>query len=434
MKTLFEHDAVELGKQAGLRQRSMSFTQLAYVLVLGWWKQPPAGPSALARFAGSLGVTLCKQDLACHFTQRTANWLLALLQRAIQEMVCANPVQVPLLQRFSAVLIEDGSTISLPSALQSVWGGCGGSPSSSGKDAKTQAALKITVRWDLLAGRLYGPYLQEGRRHELSSVLRSQSLPKGSLWIADLGYWSLHWLASLHREGVFFLMRYKAGNVLWLDKQPLDLLAVLPAATGQRLELLVDVGAKTVLTGVRLLAERVPAQVTIQRQERLREDARSHGKPVNPLLWQLAQWTLVLTNAPADLLTFEQALILVRACWQIERLFKLWKQHGLLDDWNASCPWRILCEVYAKLLAMLLQHWLLLLSCWDDPHHSLCSVAEILREQVPTLVHGLTGLLPLARALRLICQSVRGGCSIPARLSRFSTSRLLLGAYDPGLT
>jgi hypothetical protein len=30
---VFEHDAVELARQAGLRQRSMSFTQLAYLLV-----------------------------------------------------------------------------------------------------------------------------------------------------------------------------------------------------------------------------------------------------------------------------------------------------------------------------------------------------------------------------------------------------------------
>ena len=35
LTTLFEHDAVELAKQAGLRQRTMSFPQLAWLLVLG---------------------------------------------------------------------------------------------------------------------------------------------------------------------------------------------------------------------------------------------------------------------------------------------------------------------------------------------------------------------------------------------------------------
>jgi Transposase DDE domain len=434
LKTLFEEDAVELGKQAGLRQRTMTFTQLAWLLVLGWWKQPGAGPSALARFAGSLGITLCKQAVDCHFNSHTADWLLSLLQRGVQYVVCAGSISVPLLQRFSAVLIEEGSSISLPSSLKSVWGGCGGSPASSGKDPKNQAALKITVRWDLLKGRLHGPYLQEGRRHELKSVLREQRMPTGSLWIADLGYWTLQWLRQLSEQGVFFLMRYKAGIILWVGKERLDLLATLPKATGERLEMLVDVGGDRRLKHIRLLAERVPPEVASQRQERIKEAASRHSKPVNPLVMELANWTLLVTNVPARWLSFEQGFALLRARWQIELLFKLWKEDGLLDCWNTSQPWHILCQVYAKLLAMVVQHWFLLLSCWDDPHHSLSSVCEILREQVPTLVHGLCRHLSLGRAIRLVVQSVRGGCSIVARSTRLSTSYRLLSALDPGLT
>lgn len=62
------------------------------------------------------------------------------MRRAVEQVVYANAVTLPLLQQFSAVLIEDGSTISLPSVLKSVWGGCGGSPATRGKDPKTQAA------------------------------------------------------------------------------------------------------------------------------------------------------------------------------------------------------------------------------------------------------------------------------------------------------
>ncbi len=434
LTSLFEHEAVELAQQAGLRQRTMRFPQLAWLLVLGWWKQPEAGPSALARFAGSLGVRLDKQTVDCHFTERTATWLLALLQRAVEWMVCAKAVSLPLLRQFSAVLLEDGSTISLPSALKSVWGGGGGSAASPGKDPKTQAGLKIPLRWDLLHGQLHGPYVQEGRRHELRSLLHGQVMQAGSLWIADLGYWTLKWLRAISEQGVFFLMRYKAGIVLWLDNQRLDLLEVLPQVVGERLELVVDVGASKLVRGVRLLAERVPAAVASQRQERIRQYASAHGKPVNPLVLELANWTLVVTNVPASMLSFAQALALIRARWQIELLFKLWKEHGLLDQWNTSQPWRILCEVYAKLLALVVHHWFLLLSCWDDPHRSLSGVAEVLREQVPTLVHGLTGHLPLQRAVRLILECVRGGCSIPPRSTRVNTSRLLQSAWQSGLT
>lgn len=434
LRTVFDQDAVELARQAGLRQRTMSFTQLAYLLVLGWWKQPQAGPSALARFAGSLDVQIDKQTVDCHLTERTATWLLALLQRVVAQVVCARAIALPLVQQFRAVFLEDGSTISLPSALQSVWRGCGGSASRPGKDAKTQAALKITLRWDLLHGQLHGPFVQEGRRHELKSLLHTQQMPTGSLWIADLGYWTLKWLHQISTQGVFFLMRYKAGIVLWLNNQRLDLLTVLPQVVGERLELVVDVGASKLVKGVRLLAERVPAEVASQRQARIEQYASDHGKPVNPLVWELANWTLVVTNVPVAMLSFEQVLALLRARWQIELLFKLWKEHGLLDQWNSSKPWHILCEVYAKLVALVVQHWFVLLSCWDDPHHSLSGVAEVLREQVPTLVHGLSGHLPLDRAIRLIVQSVGGGCSIPKRATRLSTSHRLLSTWESGLT
>ncbi|HEV2660760.1 MAG TPA: IS4 family transposase [Ktedonobacteraceae bacterium] len=428
VKHLFEQDAVELARQAGLRQRTLNFTQLALILVLGWWKQPDAGPSALARFAGSLGVRLEKQTLDCHFTERTATWLLALLRRAVQHLVWGPAIKVPLLQHFSAVYVEDGSSIHLPDVLQSVWKGCGG------RGSATAAGLKVTLRWDLRHGCLQGPSLQAGRCHELASVLQQQVMAPGSLWIADLGYWTLKWLRGLSQQGVFFLMRYKPGIILWQGKERLDLLEVLPSVVGERLELLVDVGANKVLRGVRLLAERVPAEVADQRQQRLREYAREHGKAANPLVLELAHWTIIVTNVPASRLTIEQALALLRARWQIELLFKLWKQHALLDEWKASSPWRILCEVYAKLLAMVVQHWFVLLSCWDDPYHSLPGVAEVLREQVPTLVHGLRGHLSLTRAIRLMTQSVRGGCSIPKRSTRESTSARLLSVSEPLLT
>ena len=31
------------------------------------------------------------------------------------------------------------------------------------------------------------------------------------------------------------------------------------------------------------------------------------------------------------------------------------------DEWRTNNPWRVLCELYAKLIGLLLQHWLILL-------------------------------------------------------------------------
>src|SRR5947209_14648834 len=255
LRTVFEEEAVLHARRAGRRQRSIPLSRLAYLFVLGWWHHPTAGPSALARFAGSLGLEICKQDVDAHFTERTATWLLALLQRAVLVLVCQQSVGLALLRQFTKVLIEDASSIPLPAVFKDLWRGCGGNRASKTNEAKTEAALKITLRWDLLGGQLEGPYLQDGRQHELSSVLREQEMPPGSLWIADLGYWTLKWLRSLTEQGVYFLLRYKVGIVLWSGKQRLDLLTVLPKQIGERLDLLVDVGADKVVKCCRLLAD-----------------------------------------------------------------------------------------------------------------------------------------------------------------------------------
>jgi Transposase DDE domain len=436
LKRLFEQDAPTLAKQAGMRERKVRFTQLALLLVMGWWNQPQSGPSALARLAGSLDLTLSKQAVDCHFTERTAQWLLALLRRAVQELVCSAGMSLAWMEPFTNVFVEDGSTISLPSTLAHLWQGCGGKRATTGKPDKSKAALKVTVRFDLKGGSLNGPHLHAGRRHDLASVLSHQQMPAGSLWLADLGYWSLNYLSSLMKQGVYFCMRVKMGAVLWHQQQRTDVVSLLAGLSDDatQAEWLVDVGVNKLLKQVRLLVKRVPAEVAAQRQQRLREYANKHSKPVNPLALDLAWWTIIITNVPRSMLSLPQAFVVMRARWQVELLFKLWKQEALVDEWTTGNPWRILCEVYAKLLAMVVQHWMLVLTCWDDPHHSLTEVAEILREQVPTLVHGLCQHLPLGKALRLVMQSVRGGCSIEARSTRLSASRLIQSAFEPLLT
>jgi hypothetical protein len=75
---------------------------------------------------------------------------------------------------------------------------------------------------------------------------------------------------------------------------------------------------------------------------------------------------MLITNVPADLLTVSEVIVLQRARWQIERFFRLWKDGGKIDEWQGRTPWRMLCEIYAKVMTMLMQHWLLVLGTWHD--------------------------------------------------------------------
>jgi hypothetical protein len=428
LRKLFVSEASELARAHGVIQRIRIFSgaSLLQLFVFGWLQDPQAGPSALARFAGGLGLQLSKQAIEERFTMQTAEWLLAVLRRGVQYLVCAQAVSIPLLQRFTAVLLEDGSTISLPASLKQVWRGCGGSG--------PEAALKLTVRWDVLKGGLRGPYVQAGRSHETQSPLREQQMPRGSLWVGDLGYFSLLWLGQLVKQGVYFLLGYKEPLTVWDGSgKQVDVLDLLPRDGQSVVDVPVTLGARKQVQA-RLIAKQMPEAVVTRRREQLKQQAHKRCKPINQRQWELVQWAIMLTNVPVSLLWAAEAMALMRARWQIELLWKLWKQWGAIDEWQTANPARILCELYAKLLGMLVQHWLLLLSCWEDPHRSLVGAAHVIRDQVPTLVHGLTGRLPLSKALTLIKQALTNGCSIPKRQTRLSTSRLLLRQFDDGLT
>src|SRR5207302_8855663 len=135
-----------------------------------------------------------------------------------------------------------------------------------------------------------------------------------------LGFYSGRRLARLQgRSGAkrYFVSRYQPHTGL-SDRhgKRLNLVDLLPEQVGQRVETLAVLAQERLV--VRVLMERVPAEVAEQRRQRLREAAQDQGRePEAQTLW-LADWTIVLTNAPARLLSAEEVLVVVRLRWQIE--------------------------------------------------------------------------------------------------------------------
>ena len=64
-----------------------------------------------------------------------------------------------------------------------------------------------------------------------------------------------------------------------------------------------------------------------------------------------------MTNVPAERLSLLEACVLARVRWQVELVFRLWKSAGRLDESAGSRADRVLCELLAKLLGLVVQHW-----------------------------------------------------------------------------
>jgi hypothetical protein len=176
---------------------------------------------------------------------------------------------------------------------------------------------------------------------------------------------------------------------------------------------------------MRLLMVRVPTEVAEQRRQNLLKDASRRARPVSAHALELADWTILLTDVPSKRLRLEEALVLLRERWQIEWLFKLWKQYGHLDEWRTTHPWRVLCELYAKLIGMVLQHWLIVLLAWHNAQRSLVKLAQVVRDTAWTLMEALAGQRDFAAVLHIIVQRMRAGCSMNTRRKHPNAAQLL---------
>ena len=141
----------------------------------------------------------------------------------------------------------------------------------------------------------------------------------------------------------------------------------------------------------------------------------------------------MVTNVPRARLSLPEALVLLRLRWQIERLFRLWKEHGHIDDWRSKKPWRILAELYGKLCAMLIQQWLIQEGCWQDPWRSLVKAAAVVRREANRIMVALYEG-GLEAVLHSIVRCMHSGCQIERRKGHPSTAQLLLEGLDWQLT
>jgi hypothetical protein len=419
----------ELAYASGFCRRRSKLTAACFVesLVLGWLAQPSATLPQLTQRALDRGVAITPQGLAQRFTPAAAALLRQVWEAALREVIVADPVASPLLARFPAVVVMDSTTVSLPDTLSDVWAGCGGRVTQG-----SQAALKLTVRLDLCTGRLES-VPSDGRTQDRSSPLQHAVLPPGALRITDLGFWSLAVLDQIAAQHAYFLSRLHLQTIVFTpDGERLDLVTWLPRQHRRRLAVAVTLGVEQRLP-VRLLAVRVPHRVAVARRDAILAHAKREGEVPNARKLALADWTLLVTNAPPTLISIREALVLARARWQIELLFKLWKNEGHLDEWRSANPDRILCEIYAKLTALIIQHWIILVGCWLFADRSLTKAAHAIRDYTLSLLLALSSRRRLTTILTAIGRTLAHGGRINPRRRNPNLYQLLSDPTCGGL-
>jgi hypothetical protein len=417
LQQLLIEDANRIGRESGFiqRQRKLSGASFAQSLIFGYQANPQASLEELCQSARVCGVEISSQGLQERLNSPQANrFLHQLLLQGVSYLVRSHSERDDLLAPFTGVYIQDSSRIELPSCLRTLWQG----------NSTNQATLKLHAVLDYQNG-LFDLTLASGRAHDCP--LQTVDLPAGSLRLADLGYFKVKVFEQLNRQGVWWVSRLPARAGIWQNDHVMHVLDWLNQQESMCIDQAVELTRQRL--PCRLLAMRVPAQVAKERRKRARESAKARKKSqLKPETLALCDWTILVTNLPPEAFTLDEILSLQRLRWQIELLFKLWKTDLSIDAWRSQQPHQILTEVYAKLLLALVQHWLLLLGCWQQENRSLVKAAKALRKHAFHILAALPDFTQLLHALRLILPTL-ARCTVQKRKARPATFQLLERAF-----
>lgn len=427
---LFHANADELARQTGFCQRARKLTGavFAQALVFSLLENPDATLDDFADTADGLrDASVTPQAFDKRFTPQAADFLRELLQQAFNcSFNSLRPALLPLLHRFHGVFLRDATLVSLPPSLAELFPGRGGRQVPHGQ----AAAVKLVFEAEVSTGGLSEMSLLAGLDNEKTAEVAGKPLPAGALLLEDLGFFCGERLQEYLDQGVYVVTRVPAWTAFFEpDGRRLDLLQWLRRSAGDQVERTVRILHGRKLT-LRLLAQRLPEAEVEQRRQRVRQEAQQRGRPVSQKKLDLCAWNLLLTNAPRELLGIPEAGVVRRVRWQVELVFKVFKSEGKIDRTRSRCPYRVQCELYAKLLAMVVQQWALLAAGYQMLRHSARRASRRVRKCAGRLLAALGRVERLARVVAHLARLLRRRCRIVRRKAEPSTLDRLM-ACDP---
>jgi hypothetical protein len=420
-------DALARDSRFCRRARKLTGAAFAQALVFTLLENPQATLDDYADTAAELGIAVSPQAFDQRFTPHATDFLrdlfLAAFDRAFASL---RPAVLPLLRRFNGVWLRDATLAGLPACLAPFFPGRGGRHCPHGK----AAALKLVLEAEVTAGAFTDVSLLAGLDNDKAAEVAGKPLPAGALLLEDLGFFSGARLQDSIDQGVYVLTRVQAWTAFF-DRggRRLDLVKLLRRQVGDALDLPVLIlhGAKA---AVRLLAVRLPEAEAQRRRERVRREARQRGRPVSQRKLDLCEWNVLVTNAPRELLGAPEAGVARRVRWQVELVFKAFKSEGGIDRARSKCPWRVLGELYAKLLGMVVQQWVLLAAGYVMLVHSARRAARRVRRRAARLLGALGRVEALAREVARLAVVLDRRCRVARRQATPSTLDRLT-ALDP---
>ncbi len=422
LQSTFLKSAEEANKLTAAVKRRRKFTpsSLAQAFILALLQNPKASHDDIASVAAASGVEVSPQAVEQRYSSSLAAFFKVLFGKMAKQIVASEVTLAPILSRFTEVILIDSSVIVLPDSEQSEFRGCGGSYQAN------QSAIKLQTEFNLLNGSLRCVELEQGRATDGATDRQQVIQSKGSLRIADLGYYSIPVLERIDNADAYYLSRFPHTTMVHVEGIKHNVVQRLNSTQLGTIDQVIELGASDRLK-CRLVAWRVPEEIANTRRGKIRATAkRKKGREPREAALAACDWEFLVTNVDEDQLSFKESIVLYRARWQIELLFKRWKSYGRIDELDGKNDIVIMTRFWARLCAALIQHWLSIAATWSPTLKvSLAKTARLVRQIASEIASLLSSGGDMTLLIERFCRQARAGCRLTTRHAAPGTFQLL---------
>jgi len=308
---------------------------------------------SLAGMVGAIRVAISREAMHYRFTAAAVAFMKKCLDYVLMQKVSVMvSLEANLLNHFRRILIVDSTNWDISPKLRDVL------PGSRGK--ASEANCKVQACYEYKQGELGFFELTSGITPDNAyTAYLPGHLRQGDLILFDLGYFSTKTFFEIGLIGAYFLSRLHIRISLFDPASciPIDLYGILMKIKGDIHQMTVTLGNnKETPVVCRLVCLRVSPEIAEQRRRKLISNARKKGRTPSHKNLLLTDWTLMITNVPAQWLPAEMVRHFYALRWQIEVLFKQLKTVLCIHKSNTGKENRLRCEIYGKLITAVLIH------------------------------------------------------------------------------
>lgn len=294
--------------------------------------------------------------------EQAVTFLRSVFEERLRNQLKSATEKIPLkiLDFFPKVYIQDSTQIELNEHLAEEFAGSGGCASKS--------ALKIDLIYEI-------------RRHVLENVLISEAtipdqkraaavhshMGKGDLIIRDLGYFVIKDFKKIVEKEAFYLSRLQKNITVYLgreEQETIDIASYAKEKIGNRgfIDLNIYIGADK--QPCRLVIYRAPEEVINKRKREEKKIAEKKGKVLSKERLNWLEFSFYITNVTEEVWPAEVIGTIYRIRWQIELIFKQWKQLFHLHIMAGTHAERVLCFLYGRLAMIIIVNSIYAYSAW----------------------------------------------------------------------